>query len=144
MRSRKRDAHGRFVADTAADIGVVHRDYDDLTLTTNEVCIRNAISASTLHRLVRQYHWTPRAPHRIDPNDLVQRMLEMVEIQIADMETTMTQAGSAEATTLGKLVTTLDRLILIKNAQAKRPRTASKEVRDLRAKLADRIAELNH
>jgi uncharacterized protein YjcR len=145
-RWRRRDANGRFASEVWADPEAVRVDYEAGLLTINEVAIKHAISASKLHRWVVQYGWTPRAPHRIDPNDLIMRMFSALDAQMRDLETTMKDADGSHAGMLAKLVTTLDKLIEIKDAEARKGRKrsqASKEVTELRAKIAERIAELN-
>ena len=144
--ARKRDAFGRFAAKANVDIEALHADYDARELSNQDVAIKHRISASTLHRYVVTLGWTPRAPHRIDPNDLVMRMFAALEAQMQDLETTTTTAGGSHAAILSKLVTTLDRLIEIKDAEAHKRRSStrsSKVIEDLRSKIADRIAEFN-
>jgi hypothetical protein len=111
-----------------------------------EVAIKHRVSASTIHRLVVQYGWTPRAPHRIDPNDLIMRMFAALDAQMRDLESTMTDTNTAQVGMLSKLVATLDRLIEIKEVEASRNRRRSKpsaKVAELRSRIAERIAELN-
>ena len=96
--------------------------------------------------MVVQNGWTPRAPHRIDPNDLVMRMFSALDTQLRDLETTTMDGNNSQAGMLARLVTTLDRLIEIKEVERRKRRSdgqASKEVTELRAKIAERIAELN-
>jgi hypothetical protein len=143
---RRRDANGRFASDVKADRDAVRVDYEGGVLSTNDVAIKHSISVSTLQRMVVQCGWTPRAPHRIDPNDLIMRMFSALDAQMRDLETTMKDATGSHAGMLAKLVTTLDRLIEIKDAEARKRYQgghASKEVMALRAKIAERIAELN-
>lgn len=141
---RRRAANGRFAADAPADLGAIRADYEAGVLSITDLCIRHSISASAVHRLVVTHGWKPRAPHRIDPGDLIMRMFALLDAQLRDLETTMREAGSADAAMLGKLVTTLDRLIVIKRAEMSRgAHTASKEITALRAQIAERIAELN-
>ena len=143
---RRREPNGRFASGTKPDLDVVRADYESGTLAIAEVAIKHSISASTLHRYVVQLGWTPRAPHRIDPNDLIMRMFSALDAQMRDLETTMKDANGSHAGMLAKLVTTLDKLIEIKDAEARKRRKgghASKEVSELRAKIAARIEELN-
>lgn len=144
--ARKRDALGRFAGQVAVNLEALHADYAARELTNQDVAIKHRISASTLHRYVVTLGWTPRAPHRIDPNDLVMRMFTALEAQMQDLETTMTTAGGSHAAILSKLVSTLDKLIVIKDAEAQKRRSStrsSKVIEDLRSKIADRIAEFN-
>jgi len=145
--SRSRDATtGRFKTRIAVNIEAVRFDYESDELSTVEVAIRHEISASTLHRLVVQHGWRPRAPHRIDPDDLIMRMFAALDAQMRDLESTMTNAGGSHAGMLVKLVGTLDKLIEIKDAEARKHRDGkrpSRRVLELRSKLAQRVAELN-
>ena len=83
-----------------------------------------------------------RQPHRIDPNDLVGRMLGLLDGQIADLETAM-NTGATEVAMLAKLVTTLDRVIALRDRTVKAEAAPSRRVLTLRGKIADRLAELN-
>ena len=146
IKTRRRDARGRFLGEGRANREAVKIDYEANVLTTNEVAIKHSISASSLHRMVVQNGWTPRAPHRIDPNDLVMRMFSALDTQLRDLETTTMDGNNSQAGMLARLVTTLDRLIEIKEVERRKRRSdgqASKEVTELRAKIAERIAELN-
>src|SRR6201999_2284019 len=78
---RRRGADGRFLADTQANPERVRVDYEDRVLPVADVAIKHRISASTLHRMAVRYGWTPREPHRIDPNDLLMRMFSALDAQ---------------------------------------------------------------
>ena len=140
--------NGRFASPSGVDVDVdaVRADYEANLHSIAEVAIRHGISASALQRLAIRQGWTPRIPHRVDPNDLLMRMFAALDAQMRDLETTMTDRGTSQAAMLSKLVTTLDKLIEIKDAEAGKRRAnkrPSKVINDLRSKIADRIAELN-
>jgi hypothetical protein len=145
--SRSRDAAtGRFTTRIAINIEAVRFDYESDELSIVDVAIRHDVSVSTLHRLVVQNGWRPRAPHRIDPNDLIMRMFAALDAQMRDLESTMTNAAGSHAGMLIKLVSTLDKLIEIKDAEARKHhdgKRPSRKVVELRAQIAERIAELN-
>lgn len=144
--TRRRGSNGRFLPGAPVDLARLRADYEADALSVVEVAIRHGISASTVHRHVVQHGWTPRAPHRIDPNDLIMRMFAALDAQMRDLESTMTDTGSAQVGMLNKLVATLDRLIEIKEVEAGRTRRRgrpSAKVAELRSKIAARIAELN-
>ncbi len=70
------------------------------------------------------------------------RLLGLLSGQIAELEAVMKNGGT-EVAMLAKLVTTLDRVLALKGrAMADKPRS-SKRVEELRAKIAERIGELN-
>ena len=144
--TRRRDANGRFAFEFDVDPELVRVDYEGKDLLLIAVCKKHRISNSTLNRMVARYGWTMRAPHRIDPNDLIMRMFDAVDAQMKDLETITTDYGTTHANMLNRLVTTLDRLIEIKDADARRNRQSgkpSKEIAELRSKIAHRIAELS-
>ena len=76
---RRRAANGRFAADAPADLGAIRADYEAGVLSITDLCIRHSISASAVHRLVVTHGWKPRAPHRIDPGDLIMRMFALLD-----------------------------------------------------------------
>ena len=140
----RRDALGRFAARPVDDVEAIRRDYEESNKTRAQICADHNISPPALQRVITQGIWRRRAPRRVDPNDLMMRMFVVLGDQLTSLEKDMTKSGTAEAAVLGKLATTLDRLIAIKRAEAKhQPRQQSREIDELRSKIAERIAELN-
>jgi hypothetical protein len=87
----------------------------------------------------------PRHPHRaIDRGAIIGRMFRLLDRQIIQLEHDMTSTGEKEVAVLGKLASTLEKLIDIDNAEtAGQPaRGPGKDMRDLRNKLAARIEQL--
>lgn len=143
---RQRSANGRFLKEPAAEQEQVRRDYEANRLPLPDVALKHGISLSAIHRMVVQNGWRPRAPHRIDPSDLIMRMFAALEMQMRELETMEMKTQGAQAGVLAKLVSTLDKLIEIKDAEAGKRRSStrsSKVIDELRAKLADRLAEFN-
>jgi hypothetical protein len=120
----------------------VRIDYEAPVLTLREISLKHRIAASTIQQWARAEGWTMRQPHRVDPNNLVGRMLALLDGQIADLETAMMN-GATEVAMLSKLVTTLDRVLALKELAAKIEAPPSKKVQTLRSKIAERLAELN-
>jgi hypothetical protein len=119
-------------------------DYEDKILTIAAMCLEYDISRSRLYQLARQHGWRLRSPKRVDRNDLIERLLRLVQAQIGYLETQMRKKTSDHAAMLGRLVNTLDKLIELKDADGggrSTPARASKAMTDLRAKIADRIAQ---
>jgi uncharacterized protein YjcR len=142
-RGLTRDQRGHFVSlYDAAFRALVRKDYEEPYLTLLEITQKHKISASTIQQWMRAECWEMRQPHRIDPNDLVGRMLGLLDGQIADLEAVM-QNGATEVAMLSKLVATLDRVLALKERSAKAPRQPSMRVLTLRSKIADRLIELN-
>jgi transposase-like protein len=141
--SAPRDAMGHFVSPyDPQKRAEVRADYEAPVLTLQEICKKHGIAANTVQKWMRAEGWRMRQPHRIDPNDLVGRMLELLDGQIADLEIAMMN-GAAEVAMLSKLVTTLDRVIALKERTAKVQAAPSMRVLTLRTKIADRLIELN-
>ncbi len=119
-------------------------EYEEKILTIVALCAKYDISRSRLYELARQHGWRLRSPKRVDRNDLIERLLRLVQAQIGYLETQMRKKTSDHAAMLGRLVNTLDKLIELKDADdsgRSKPVRASKAMTDLRAKIADRIAQ---
>jgi len=145
MSGRKlvRNALGHFVSPYDAEFRArVRVAYETPEIMTREITDTYEISASTLQQWVRAGGWTMRQPHRVDPSDLVGRMMVLLDGQIADLEIVM-KNGATEVAMLSKLVTTLDRVLALKERSAKVEKEPSRRVLTLRTKIADRLAELN-
>ncbi len=141
--SAPRDAVGHIAAPyDAAKRAAVREDYEAPLLTRREIIDKHGVVASTIQQWARAECWQMRQPHRIDPNDLVGRMLGLLDRQIADLETAMMN-GATEVAMLSKLVTTLDRVIALKDRTGKAQASPSRRVQTLRTRIADRLAELN-
>jgi len=142
-RTLLRDALGHFVSPYDAEFKArVRADYETPDILLREITDNYRISASTLQQWVRAGGWEMRQPHRVDPNNLVGRMLVLLDGQIADLEIVM-KNGATEVAMLSKLVTTLDRVLALKERSAKTEKRPSMRVATLRGKIAERLAELN-
>lgn len=140
--TRARDAFGHFAPlYDAAFRQRVRADYEADTLLLREITQKYKIAANTVQQWARADDWKMRQPHRIDPNDLVGRMLGLLDQQIADLETAMIN-GAPEVAMLSKLVTTLDRVIALRDRTAKVQAVPSRRILTLRSKIADRLARL--
>jgi hypothetical protein len=143
---RRRDAIGRFRGEPAPDPELVRPDYEANVLSLPDVALKHGTNLTAIHRMAVRLGWRPRSPHRIDPADLINRMFAAIDTQMRELEVTQMKTQGAQAGVLAKLVSTLDKLIEIKDAEARRPkdqRRPSRQVVQLRAKIAERIAELN-
>jgi hypothetical protein len=141
---RKRDASGRFVAEHDPEFWLsVRFDYEHSPLTIERMSDKHMVAESTIQERARDELWERRRPRRIDPNDLVMRMLDLLDRQIENMEEQV-KKGTTEVAMLAKLVTTLDKVLLLKErSAAEEPAISTKEADELRAKIAERIRELN-
>jgi len=138
-----RDDRGRFLpAYRDQIIADVQADYEGDRLLLREIESKYDISGSTIDTWARQFGWRRRQTVAVEPQDLIARLLALLSGQIADLETAM-KNGATEAAMLSKLVTTLDRVLALKaKSTADKPRP-SRRVEELRAKIAERIGELN-
>jgi hypothetical protein len=140
---RDRDECGRFLPHYEAELRLrVRQDYELSSMTVDEISEAHQVSQTMIYKWAADEKWVRRRPRKVDPNDLLSRMLGLLDRQMTELETAM-NSGAAEAAMLAKLVTTLDKVLLIKErALHDRPRS-SKRVEELRAKIAERIVELN-
>jgi hypothetical protein len=138
-----RDARGRFKRREPADVAAIRSDYEETDKTCKEIAREHRISQDKLQEMVADGEWTRRGTKHVDPNDLVLRMFKLLGNQLKILETKVNGSGAAEAAVLGRLATTLDRLIAIKRTEAKQKPKQSREIDALRHKIAERIAELN-
>lgn len=117
-------------------------DYEAAELLLREIGKKHGIAVSTIQQWARAGGWKMRQPHRIDPHDLVARMMELLDGQIAELETVM-KNGATEVAMLARLVTTLDKVLLLKERIVRDTPRSSKRADELRAKIVERIVELN-
>jgi hypothetical protein len=141
---RKRDASGRYLAEHDAEFWLdVRFDYERSPLTIERMSEKHLVAESTIQERARDERWVRRKPRRIDPNDLVTRMLDLLDRQIENMEEQV-KKGTTEVAMLTKLVGTLDKVLMLKQRNAAEDTVDStKEADELRARIAERIRELN-
>lgn len=116
-------------------------DYEDRTIKIPDVAAKYGITRWTLYVIARGEGWRLRNPRRVDQHDLTQRLLRMLERQVLQLEDAMTKEHADQSAVLGKLASTLDRLIALDKATA-RPaakRSESKVMQDIRKKVAERL-----
>jgi hypothetical protein len=112
---------------------------------TNEIAARYHISTRTLLKHAVEGGWRRRTTrHQVDRGAIIARMFRVLDRQIVQLEQNMTETGEKEVAVLGKLASTLEKLIDIDNAaaQAEKPGAQRKDIQELRNKLAQRIAQL--
>lgn len=141
---RKRDEWGRFTVEHNAEFWPrVRQDYEQSHLTIAQMSVKHEVSQSTILQRAHDENWVRRRPRKIDPNDLVMRMLDLLDRQMVQLENDMNE-GSTEVAMLTKVAATLDKVLLLKDRTAGEELAASsKEADELRARIAERIRELN-
>lgn len=122
----------------------VRTAYEDNGETTGAIAKRFGIATRTLQNHVMEDGWRRRYERRqVDRATIITRMFRVLERQIVFMEENMTETGEKEVAVLGKLASTLEKLIQIDNAAAETPKAEkTKDMVDLRNKLAERIEQL--
>jgi hypothetical protein len=112
--------------------------------TTTEIARRYHISTKTLANRAIEFGWRRRnMRHQVDRGAIIARMFHVLDRQIVQLEQNMTETGEKEVAVLGKLASTLEKLIDIDNAaKPAKPAQQRKDIQELRNKLAERIAQL--
>lgn len=109
-----------------------------------EISRTYGITTSAISWRARRQLWAPRyRTTTVDRPLIITRLFRLLERQIIELEKNMKETGEKEVAVLGKLVSTLEKLIDIdKAASPPKPVAQQKDIRDLRNKLAQRIAQL--
>jgi len=112
--------------------------------TIAAIAKRFGTSTRAIHKHALDEGWSRRYEGRqVDRSGIITRMFRVLQRQIVFMEENMTQAGEKEVAVLGKLASTLEKLIQIDDAAAEKPKPANtKEMTNLRNRLAERIEQL--
>jgi hypothetical protein len=128
---------------SVAEWEVIRPHYEHGPETVVALCKRFETSKSSMRKAGIAFRWRMRRPRRIDRTDIIERLFRLLDTHILEMETSMEGKGRGEAAVLGRLVSTLDRLIEIQDADAKRrhPRT-TRQISNIKAKLIERIENL--
>lgn len=136
-------AHRLIGKKTAAEWEIIRPHYEDGPDTVVQLCKRFETNKTALRNAAIAFRWRLRSPRRIDRGDIIERLFRLLDTHILEMETSMEGKGRGEAAVLGRLVSTLDRLIEIQDAETKRrhPR-ATRQISDIKAKLIERIEHL--
>jgi hypothetical protein len=126
------------------DWPAIRAEYEDTPRTLDEICARHGITRSALSWRVKRYLWRGRnRTGAVDRPQIIKRLFVLLERQVIQLDKDMTHTGEKEVAVLGKLASTLEKLIEIDTAAAGRPRPAqSRKMRDLREQLAQRIEQL--
>ena len=78
-----RDALGRFASlHDAAFRTRVRADYESSGLILSEIRQKHGVAGATIQQWARAGGWKMRQPRRVDPNDLVARMLDLLDVLV--------------------------------------------------------------
>jgi hypothetical protein len=126
------------------DWPAIRAEYEDTPRTLDEICARHGITRSALSWRVKRYLWRGRnRTGAVDRPQIIKRLFVLLERQVIQLDKDMTHTGEKEVAVLGKLASTLEKLMEIDAAAAGKPRPAQdRKMRDLREQLAQRIEQL--
>ena len=115
-------------------------------MTRNRICAEHGITTRRLARRIRENKWdVDEDATDLDRRIIVDELLLATEKQVLHLlEVEMSATGERESLLLGRLVSTLDRLIALDMRVTGKKTTPrqSKEMTELRAKIAKRLDEL--
>jgi hypothetical protein len=129
----------------SVDWAAVRAEYETGEETLAVIAARHGITPSALSWRAKKQLWLSRyRTGNVDRPQIIKRMFRVLELQVLALEGNMEKTGEKEVAVLGKLASTLEKLIDIDNAAtaAARPRAQRKDIEELRNKLAQRIAQL--
>jgi hypothetical protein len=121
---------------------IVAEDYRWGRLTISAMCRKHRITRNELLQRAAKHKWKTLRDDTTDRDILIGMMLGVLEQQIGHLETNaMTNSGDKEVAVLGKLATTLEKLIDIEG-RSKGPAGTGENMQEIRNKLARRIDNL--
>jgi len=125
-----------------SQLDIVAEDYRWGRLTIPAICRKHGIARHELLQRAARNKWKTLRDAGTDREILIGMMLGVLEQQIGHLERIeMTQSGEKEVAVLGKLATTLEKLIDIEDRS--KPRVgAGENMQEIRNKLAQRIENL--
>ena len=124
---------------------LVRIDAEGRGITRAAICRKHGITRAELAAKARTSKWNFSGGNDTDRAILIGMMLGVLEAQIGQLETSdMTTTGEKEVAVLGKLATTLEKLIDIedKGRPPTEPAGHGEDMKALRNKLARRIDQL--
>jgi hypothetical protein len=135
---------GETVADGLLNWELVRLDFEGDRVSSWEICRKYGLSPATLTRRAKEARWG--AKHRnagLDRDILIAMLFGVLEQQLRKLEVAVGDVNEKEAAVLGKLVATMEKLIEIEGRTGSKAAPAdTREMRDLRNKLASRIDRL--
>lgn len=121
---------------------VVAEDYRWGRLTIPAICRKHRIARNELLQRAAKNKWKTVRDDNTDRDILIGMMLGALEQQIGHLETIeMTKSGEKEVAVLGKLATTLEKLIDIED-RSRTPAGTREDMQEIRNKLARRLENL--
>ena len=125
------------------DWAAVRTDYHSARESIVGLCRRYGLIKANLLAKAAEEGWKRRRHKTPERRTIISRMFRLLDRQIIELEENMTDTGDKEVAVLGRLVSTLGKLIDIENAEVNRPaRVQGKDMHELRNRLAERIEQL--
>lgn len=127
------------------DWNAVRAEYEGSADSIAAIARRHGVTPAAVSWRVTRDLWTKRYHSgRAERSTLVDRMFRVLDRQIMQLEKQMTDMGDKEAALLGTMARTLEKLMELDAGAGgtKAKRSQSKDIKDLREKLAKRIDQL--
>ncbi len=129
----------------------IRADYDDGMLLA-QLYVKHSISSSQLSARINKDAWPRRNRSRVvDRSMIITRMFRVLERQVVDLELEMSQmarsgtrSGDREVVLLGKLASTLGKLMEFDTlaGEGRRTKARTRQMTDVHHKLIERIEQL--
>jgi hypothetical protein len=128
----------------APDWAAIRAEYERGERTLKDIGAQYGRSVSAIHDRAKRDLWTPRnRTGTVDRAFIIKRMFVLLERQVIQLGDDMKQTGEKEVAVLGKLASTLEKLIEIDDTATGRAKPAqNRKMRSLRDQLAQRIEQL--
>lgn len=121
----------------------IREEYEGRMFLPAVICKRYGITVAQLRYRRQAEGWLNARARVIRKDDLVSRMMKVLDKQIRRLEAAVDEPIDKQANVLSIHVKTLDKLIEMGAAQPNAEPASKKDVTDLRNKLAKRIEQFN-
>jgi hypothetical protein len=135
------DGTGMASRERQPDWATIRAEYEGRLYEARMICKRHAITVSQLRYRRQCEGWLSQRERRPKEAVLVSRMLKVLERQIRDLEMSKDEPVDKRTNTLATQVKTLDKLIELGAAERNVEPATRKDMSDIRAKLAQRLAQ---
>ncbi|KKB09032.1 hypothetical protein [Devosia chinhatensis] len=125
----------------APDWKAIRAEYEGRQFEPAVICQRHGVTISQLRYRRQCEGWLSQRERRPKEAVLVARMLKVLERQIRDLEMAKDEPVEKRTNTLATQVKTLDKLIELGAAERNVEPATRKDMTDIRAKLAQRLAQ---
>jgi hypothetical protein len=123
---------------------LVRTEYEERLFVPSVICQRHGISATQLRYRRDVEGWLSMRARTVRPNELVARMLRILDKQLRTLEQAVDEPIEKQAAVLSAEVRTLDKLISIGASRPNVEPPTTRDMTDLRNKLAKRIEQFKN